>query len=316
MMVPTRFTWLGVIFRYRGTELPRTKWRILGVVIVAVGVTILEELHDWHPDFTITPYSLVGLALGIFLGFRNNTAYDRWWEGRKIWGAMVNTARSFTRQILTHVGPIPGRTEVDPAELRAFHRELVYRVAAFVHGLHLNLRDELGNMGKEMGHLLSAEEIESLKHESNVPNAITQGTAKRLREAYEKGWIHEQHVPILEASMVECTNIQGGCERIKATPIPFSYTTLIHRITAVYCYTLPFGIVDTTKALTPIVCAIIAYSFFGLDTVGDEIEQPFGRDPNDLPLAALSRMIEVNVRQRLEGEELPPLHRPKDEILE
>ncbi len=314
MIVPNRLTWLSVVFRYRGTELPRTKYRILGVVLVSFIPTVLLRLHDWTPDFTTTPYSLIGVALGIFLGFRNNAAYDRWWEGRKLWGAMVNTARTFTRQILTLIGPQPGRPAPDEAELRAFQRELALRVAAFVHGLRLALRDELDSLG-ELAPFLPADEIERLRHESNVPNAITQGTAQRIRAAWAKGWIHDMHLPVLEQSMTACTDIQGGCERIKATPIPFSYTTLIHRITAVYCYTLPFGIIDVTKDFTPVVCAIIAYAFFGLDVVGDEIEQPFGTDPNDLPLAALSRMIEVNIRQRLGDSELPPLIRPVDEVL-
>ena len=112
------------------------------------------------------------------------------------------------------------------------------------------------------------------------------------------------------------TDIQGACERIKGTPIPFSYTTLIHRITAVYCYALPFGLVDEVKVFTPFVCAIVAYAFFGLDVVGDEIEMPFGTDFNDLPLRAISRMIEVNLLQRLGEEDLPPLLKPINEFLD
>jgi putative membrane protein len=116
--------------------------------------------------------------------------------------------------------------------------------------------------------------------------------------------------------MTALTDIQGACERIKGTPIPFSYTTLIHRITAVYCYALPFGLVDQVKIYTPFVCVIVAYAFFGLDVVGDEIEMPFGTDYNDLPLRAISRTIEVNLRQRLGEQDLPPLHKPVNEFLD
>jgi len=112
------------------------------------------------------------------------------------------------------------------------------------------------------------------------------------------------------------TNIQGGCERIKSTPIPFSYTALIHKIVALYCYGLPFGIVNETEWFTPVVVTIIAYAFFGLDAVGDEIEDPFGKDPNDLPLTTLSTMIEVNVRQRIGDTDLPALLKPVDNVLE
>jgi len=105
-------------------------------------------------------------------------------------------------------------------------------------------------------------------------------------------------------------DVQGGCERIKSTPIPWSYTVLMHSIVAVYCFALPFGLIDTTKLLTPLVVALIAYAFLGLDAVGDELEEPFGSDYNDLPLTTLSRMIEVNLRQLLGESELPPLLTP------
>src|SRR5690606_37389193 len=107
--------------------------------------------------------------------------------------------------------------------------------------------------------------------------------------------------------------VQGGCERIKNTPIPWSYTVLMHSIVAVYCFALPFGLVQTTKLLTPIVVALIAYAFLGLDAVGDELEEPFGHDYNDLPLTALSRTIEVNLLQQLGETELPPLLTPDAE---
>jgi putative membrane protein len=122
-------------------------------------------------------------------------------------------------------------------------------------------------------------------------------------------------VPVLEASLTSFTDIQGACERIKTTPIPFSYTTLIHRITAVYCYALPFGVVDTVGIYTPVVVVLVAYAFFGLDVVGDEIEMPFGTDPNDLALGAISRTIETNLRQRIGDAQLPGPAQPVDDVL-
>lgn len=124
------------------------------------------------------------------------------------------------------------------------------------------------------------------------------------------------HLPVLEGSLTEITGVQGGCERIKATPIPASYTVLIHRIVATYAFALPLGIVDTVHLWTPVVVLLIAYAFYGLDAIGDEIEDPFGRDPNDLPLSTLSRMIEVNLRQRLRESDVPELLRPQRGILD
>lgn len=343
-------SWVRNLFRYKGTALRRIWRRLLFTVMVASVITFIDlgppipipgtgwNLHYvFHDDLTHLPFALVGVALGIFLGFRNNTSYDRFWEGRKLWGRMVNTSRSVTRQILTLVGPIPpelgGRltdghrnpyrggkpsdeeTAGDPelAELVEFHKEMVHRVAAYVHAFRMHLRNE--DDVESLVPLIEPQEAAALKGESNRPIAILQTLGDRLREAWLRGWIHSQHLPVLERSLTDMTDIQGGCERIKSTPIPFSYTILIHRIVAIYCFALPFGILNETKEWTPVVVAIIAYAFFGLDAVGDEIEDPFGTDANDLPLTTISTMIEVNVRQRIGDGGLPEIPKPRNEVL-
>jgi ion channel-forming bestrophin family protein len=313
MLVFSRLNWWRTVFQYRGSELPRTKYRILGVALVSTFVTILYVKHDWHPKLTPLPFQLIGVALGIFLGFRNNASYDRWWEGRKLWGSLVNTSRSFTRQILTLVTAQPGATPNQKA-LDDLHKTLTYRVIAFVHALRLSLRDDATL--DELTPFLPSKEIAALEDERNRPYAINQGTAQILHKAWLDGLVHPMHLPVLEASLTSLTDIQGACERIKSTLIPFSYTTLIHRITAVYCYALPFGLVDAVETYTPFVCCIVAYAFFGLDVVGEEIEMPFGTDYNDLPLRAISRMIEVNLRQRLGEHNVPPMLKPVNDFLD
>jgi putative membrane protein len=319
MLVPKSVSFFRLVFKYHGTELPRTKYRIAGVFFLSCLVTWAElTLEDtrFHSDLHPLPFQLTGVALSIFLGFRNNAAYDRWWEGRKLWGGVVNTTRSITRQILTLIGSQPGGPELaaaDLVEIEALKKTLVRRVIAFTHALRLHLRDQ--DDLADLAPFLSASEIEQLKGQSNRPYAINHGTAELLRKAWERGWIHAIHLPALDASLNVLTDLQGACERIKSTPIPFSYTTLIHRIVAVYCYGLPFGLVSETGVFTPVVVLVVSYAFFGLDTVGDEIEQPFGTDANDLPLSAISRLIEVNLRQRIGDTDIPPLLRPVDEIL-
>lgn len=313
MMVPERTGWVRTVLRYKGSELPRTKNRILGVVLIASLVTFLEKSSAERMfDVHVIPFTLIGVALSIFLGFRNNAAYERWWEGRKLWGALVNTSRTFARQTVTLIAPPAGATPEVEEEVRALEKELVRRAIALVHTIRHALRDEVP--GEEVAACLPADEYEKLKTESNKPSAVSFHIGMRIRHAYDRGFIHPMHLPALEQTLVAFTDIHGGCERIKATPIPFSYTTLIHRIVAVYCYCLPFGLVNDVGLLTPAACLVVSYAFFGLDIVGDEIEQPFGYDPNDLPISAISRMIEINLRQRL-GEELPPSLQPKDEIL-
>src|SRR5688572_13823410 len=164
MLVVRKVSWWQYVLRYSGSELQRTKYRVMGVFAVGVFVTFLEERHDWHPNLTPVPFTLVGLALGIFLGFRTNASYDRWWEGRKLWGAAVNDARSLTRQILTLIGPQPGSSAAPPV---ALHRELVYRVIAWAHALRLSLRGE--NDLAELAPFLPADELGVLTTQSNRP---------------------------------------------------------------------------------------------------------------------------------------------------
>jgi putative membrane protein len=157
---------------------------------------------------------------------------------------------------------------------------------------------------------LTTEEIAGLQNESNRPIALLQRIGDELRIEYKAGNIHPQHLPLLEGALTDFTNLQGGCERIKSTPIPFSYNILLHRIVAIYCFVLPYGLVPLLGGVTPIVVALIGYAFLGIDALGDEIEEPFGMDDNDLPLLAISTMIEHNIRQRIGDEELPPLKHP------
>ena len=283
MIVPKSTSWVSTLTAVRGTPIFRTWPRILVVTATAVLVTVLHEHYKlFSTTMSATPFSLIGLALGIFLGFRNNTSYDRFWEGRKLWGALVNMSRSLTRQIFTLI-------DADD-ETR---RELVYRVLAYVHCLRLHLRDLRSH--EDLEDLLPADELSTLGGESNRPNALAHRLGERFRALYTDGKIHAMHLVALDASLTKLLDIQGGCERIKSTPIPYSYNVLMHRIVGIYCFTLPFGLVAMLHNATPWVVALVAYAFFGLDAVGEQIEDPFGFDPNDLPLDGLCTTIETNL---------------------
>ncbi|HVJ88339.1 MAG TPA: bestrophin family ion channel [Labilithrix sp.] len=298
-----------------GFALPHIWVRTLIITAISIVVTIVyEEIPQFHYALTPTPFTLVGLSLGVFLGFRNNTAYDRFWEGRKLWGALVNTSRSVTRQVLTLLGPLSEaeKTPDTDAELRRFQTQFVHLVIAFAHALRHHLRDT--SPFDSIVHVIGEEEAARFRGQDNVPYAILQRMGEHLRHARAKGWIEPFHVPVVEGSLISLTDIQGACERIKNTPIPYSYTVLMHRIVAVYCALLPFGLMDTIKWATPFVVLAVSYCFFGLDAIGDEIEQPFGKDTNDLPLKGISRTIERNLRERL-GEELPSPVAPERGVL-
>lgn len=313
MLLLDRGKWWRQLATTRGTALGRV-WPRLGVVtLVAVVVTVVHE-HPEAPPWGLStiPFSLVAVALGIFLGFRNNTSYDRFWEGRKLWGRLVNTTRSLARQIQGMVGPADDPDQVAP-ERAQLHQELVYRLIAYVHAFRLHLRDHKDH--RELEGLIPEDERAALAGELNPPIAILRELGARFCQLWQQGKVHPMHLPVLEQSLTMLTDIQGACERIKSTPIPSSYTVLIHRIVAVYTFALPFGIVDTVGVATPVVVAIIAYAFFGLDAVGEEIEEPFGTDVNDLPLSTLSRMIEINLRQTIKEQDVPSVLQPVDGVL-
>ena len=324
-----RAQWLDIIVR-SGKVLPRLWPRVLVVVALSIIVTVLfEKTKIFHISITPTPFSLIGWPLGIFLGFRNSAAYDRFGEGRKLWGSLVNQTRSFARQLLTFVDapkdprPLVASDDVPdsatistPADVSAdpsLRRELVYRTIGFVHALRHHLRDQ--SVLEELGPYLPEADIAELKGQPNVPVLILQRLAERVADARREGRIHNYHAVLLEQSLQSFTDIQGACERIKTTPIPFSYTVLMHRVVAVYCTLLPFGLADTIHWMTPLVVTFISYAFFGLDAIGDEIEQPFGVDRNDLPLTAISRNIERVLRMQLGEKALPPALLPQNNVL-
>ena len=313
MWVEKDRSWIKMVF-LGGFALPHIWGRTLAVTGISVAVTILyEAVPQLHYSITTAPFTIIGLPLGIFLGFRNNSAYDRFWEGRKLWGSLVNTSRSLTRQVLTLIrSDHASGDEIAANEARASKIRMVHLLIAFAHGLQHHLRDT--DPFESLAELLPASDVERLRGQDNVPLAILQSLGEHLARAHERQWIHPQHVPIVESSLISLTDIQGACERIKSTPVPYSYTVLMHRIVAVFCAVLPFGLMETIQWATPFVVLAISYCFFGLDAIGDEIEQPFGVDVNDLPLRAIARNIERNLRSLL-GEKCPPSIAPARGVL-
>jgi len=305
-----RMSWFRLLFEYRGSTLPKISGRLLSVFLVSCGVTVFYEVMGHVTDLTPLPFTLIGLALGVFLGFRNNTSYDRYWEGRRLWGSLVNYARSYTRMVLSliHHEATPHAT-LDSEASRALQVSLVYRMIGYVHALRMHLRGEVSDF-EQLASFVGRDEVDPLARDHNPPLTILTGISRELQRALRTGCLRERDLWLFETKLNDITDVQGGCERIRSTPIPYSYTVVLHSIVAAYCFGLPFGLVASTKLLTPVVVALIAYAFLALDAVGDEIEEPFGMDDNDLPLSTLSRMIEVNLRQALGETELPPLLAP------
>lgn len=309
MIIKRRRTWLQMLFSLHGTSLTRTAPRIVVITVFSIAITVASLFFRIEIfSLTVTPFALIGVALSIFLGFRNNAAYDRYWEGRKLWGSLVNVSRSYARQVTNFVV-----SDDDEPQLGDFHRELVYRTIAYVHSLRHHLRDT--SPKNDLEPFLPSEDLDRLDSQKNIPLFILRGIGERIRWAWQQGWIDRFHHQILEDSLTRMTDIQGACERIKNTPIPFAYTVLIHRVVAFYCFTLPFGILNTVGVMTPVVVLSVSHAFLGLDDIGDEIEDPFGVEPQHLPLTSLCRTIEVNLLQHIDESPVPDFLQPVDDIL-
>jgi ion channel-forming bestrophin family protein len=279
--------------------------------------TLLAHYTDYLPRaLPTTPFTIVGAALAIFLAFRTNSAYDRWWEGRKLWGALVNTSRTWARQATTFIEAPP---EADAAQVSAVERlkeRLVRRQIAYVHALRCHLRDGHDPLtDADCTSFLSDAERAQLAHENNIPNAIAQLQAEELVAAARQGWLHELRLQRMDASLTDLLNIQGGCERIKKTPVPRAYTYFATRIVIWYGVLLPLVFAHELYWFAIPLTVAVAMCFRVVDEIGRLIQDPFTLAVNGLPLAALSKTIELNLRQRIGEADPGPMPQPVDGIL-
>jgi putative membrane protein len=307
MIVRDRPSGIRLFLVMRGSILSSIWRQMLVTTLLAVLVTLGNGRFGPHRfSLTPTPFTLMGLPLAIFLGFRNNSAYDRYWEGRKQWGELVVRSRNLARQCLTLVDP--GQPYARAAgDVRG---RMVRRAIAFCHALRHQLRG--GDAAVDCARLLDEHEWARVRGGANLPHRLMLEMGADLARCLHQRRIDACVAPALEASMAAMAGAATACERLRNTPIPFSYTLLLHRTAYLYCFLLPFGLVDTIGYLTPFVVAIVAYTFFGLDALGDEIEEPFGMDANDLPLDAICRAIEIDLRESLGDTEIPPPLTPVD----
>jgi putative membrane protein len=286
---------ISLLFSRQGSIVAEV-WRpILFTVLIAMMVTWTHgHLYHFKVTLTVIPFSLIGLTLAIFLGFRNRISYDRFWEGRRLWGELLIVSRNLGRQTLSLPHDVP----------REQQRALIQKLAAFAYILRHHLRGT--DPGDDIDALLSANEKTQVLQSHNRPNVML-----RILGMHYSALCHRQRAlpPVLlcniDQQITRLSYVLGGCERILFTPIPYAYILLLHRTVHLYCFLLPFGLIDTVGLLTPLVVAIVAYTFFCLDALGGQIENPFDMEPNDLPLEALSNAIESNLRELLEEPPLP-----------
>lgn len=309
MIVRDRPSGFKLFLVLRGSILHRILPSLVFNVLLATLVTISHgDLFALKITLTPIPFSLLGLPLAIFLGFRNTAAYDRYWEARKLWGNLLIRARNLTRQCQNLIsGPQPVQASLGLDDVRV---RMIYRTIAFAYALKQQLRPEMPQA--DLSRWLQPAELWQLDRTSNPSTALLLAMGMDLRLCLEAKRINPCLAANLDDTISAMTADAAACERIKNTPIPFSYTLLLHRTAYLYCFLLPFGLVHEIGFMTPFVVGIVAYTFFGLDALGDEIEEPFGNEPNDLPLEAICRTIDIELREALADEHVPQPLQPVD----
>ncbi len=302
MIVRPRPSAFGLLFILRGSIVPMIAPRVLVVLVFSAIVAGLHHAAPQHfRELTPAPFTLLGLALSIFLGFRNNACYERWWEGRRQWGQLVAETRSLLRECVTVLPDDP-----------ALRRRFGHRTVAFAHALRSQLRGTDECTARDW--LPSGEWDRIVRHRSR-PDAILLAQSNELGVLLRRGELSDVLCRVFADHLAAMTGIQTACERLRSTPMPFTYTLLLHRTTWLFCLLLPLGLVSTLGMAMPAATTILAYAFFGLDALGEELEEPFGLSQNALPLDALVRAIEIASLEALGETELPIALQPQGFVL-
>lgn len=278
------------------------------VSIYAAAIAFLA--HHQHIARLSIPLSvpmIMGTVISLLLGFRSNQAYDRWWEARTVWGAIVNDSRTLARQVLTFVDPGYASEEV-----QEFRRRFIHRQIAWCYSLGQSLREEDGLRNLER--LISKKEINTLEAYSNKPSAILELHARDLNHAMEQGWVNQFQQIELDRTLTRLCDAMGKCERIKNTVFPATYSLYIHFAMNFFILLLPFALIDFFgMMMVPMVVAIAA-SFMLIEKMAIHLQDPFENKPTDTPMTAISRTIERDMKQMLKehsiGEDHPaPVHK-------
>jgi putative membrane protein len=295
---------ITLLFALKGSIIPVIWPRVLYTMLLSSAIVIAEQRGiAVHFTFNAAFLTLLGLTLAIFLGFRNTVAYQRWWEGRTLWGELVISTRNLARQALVFM---PGLAATQ-------QQRLVYDLIGFTHALRHHLRDT--NPETDLQKWLSDEVCAAALTSPNRPNIILGAIGDSYVRSARAAGVDSMLIAAMDREINQLSHVLGGCERIRNTPIPFAYILLLHRTVHIYCFILPFCLIGPLGWLTPIAVGVLAYTFFGLDAIGTQIEDPFDLLPNDLPLDAISRNIEINLLSLLGDTDLPQHLEAKDGVL-
>jgi len=279
-------------------------WRPVGALLMwSIMVTVLH--HALQVKEPPLPMPLFGAALTLFIGFRTNAAYARWWEARGLWGSLINSSRSLARITVS----LTRSKDEEAAKLRGW---VIKHTITYAHVLRCQLRGQ--DPSPEVARILGEGEIRHVMVRTNKPNALLEDVSIAYDEALHDDRIGALQQTMIEGVLTDMTNAQGGMERIKNTPLPSGFRAFPNIATWLFCMLLPFEIVEDVSWATPLLATLIGLVFVSALRIAEDLTDPFSNDVHDVPLSAMCRTIEIDLLQILEEEATEPL-KPVDGVL-
>lgn len=266
--------WTRLIFSWRNTSLDRIWPRIIIFVVLAAGIYIAQFHYKINLEISPLGHSLVGVALGLLLVFRNNSSYKRYWEGRKAWRSIINSSRNLAREVSVYTGTA---------------KKFVRLINLFVLALKQRLRN--AHDPEELKPYLPESAGVDILSEKNIPIAASYLMSKYVKKALDAGIAIGPQSRQLEELIEDLVNNQGVCELIVKTPVPFCHASHIKKLLFLYLITLPFVLVPLMNWFGIFMTAFVAFGLIGIEEAGVEIEDPFGMDPNDLPIDEMCNQV-------------------------
>lgn len=292
MIVRPQQHWLALIFVWHGSVLSKIFTRLLLNFLLSVTVVLMLP---WYASLgiklTVAPFSILGVAIAIFLGFRNNACYARYVEARQLWGQLMIAARSLLREVKN---TLPD----DPAT-----GEFVRLQIAFAHCLRMTLRRQ--PLAGKLDRYLTAEDLQAVISANSPANRILLLMGNWLAVRRREGQLSDILFHSLNNRLNDMSVVLAGCERIANTPVPFAYTLILHRTVYLFCILLPFALVVDLHYMTPFISVLVSYTFIALDALAEELEDPFGTENNDLPLDAICNNMEIDLLQMNDETDVP-----------
>lgn len=284
----------------RGSIVPRIALPVVLLSAIAAAVVSVDSFAVAVPRLDGSAFAVFGIGISLFLGFRNNAAYDRWWEARKLWGGLLADLRSLAREVDVFVTDEGAR------------RALLGEAMAFIHLHRANLRRLPAHAVTSA--VTPSDALAQFADAPHPPCAALDAMARRMGAAQRAGHLDGFGARALTARLASMAAQQAGCERIANSPLPFVYSLLIYRTTYLYCLLLPLALISTTGWMTPVFVAVVAYMFLGLAEVTEELSHPFATTQNGIALDAICRAAEISLAPHL-GQDVPPALLPVNHYL-